>query len=47
MAMRQLREAASKGYKDVAHTKQDPDLAPLRQRDEFQKLVAELGGPGK
>ena len=32
---------------DVAHMKKDTDLDPLRQRDDFQKLVAELEGKGK
>jgi hypothetical protein len=42
-----LRDAVSKGYKDVAHVKKDADLDPLRQRDDFQKLVAELEWKGK
>jgi hypothetical protein len=46
-AMKLLREAVSKGYKDVMHMKNDPDLDPLRQREEFKKLVAELEGKGK
>ncbi len=46
-AMRLLRDAVSKGYKDVVHMKKDTDLDPLRQRDDFQKLVAELEGKGK
>ena len=28
----------------AAHMKQDKDLDPLRQRDDFKKLVAELEG---
>jgi hypothetical protein len=47
LAMKLLCEAVSKGYKDVAHMKKDTDLDPLRQRDDFQKLVAELEGKGK
>ena len=43
-AMRLLRDAVSKGYKDVAHLKKDTDLDYLRQRDDFRKLVAELEG---
>jgi hypothetical protein len=39
-AMKVLREAVSKGYTDVA--KMNADLAPLRQRQDFQRLVAEL-----
>jgi hypothetical protein len=46
-AMKLLREAVNKGYKDVAHMKKDTDLHPLRQRDDFQKLVAELEEKGK
>jgi serine/threonine protein kinase len=46
-AMKLLRDAVSKGYKDVAHMQKDTDLDPLRQRDDFQKLVADLEGKGK
>jgi tetratricopeptide (TPR) repeat protein len=46
-AMKVLREAVSQGYKDVAHMKKDTDLDSLRQREDFQKLVAELEGKGK
>jgi tetratricopeptide (TPR) repeat protein len=46
-AMKLLHDAVSKGYKRVAHMKKDTDPDPLRQRDDFQKLVAELGGEGK
>jgi serine/threonine protein kinase len=45
-AMKLLREAVSKGYKDAAHMKKDTDLSPLRQREDFQKLLAELEGKG-
>ena len=45
-AMKSLRDAVSKGYKRVAHMKKDTDLDSLRQRDDFQKLVAELAGKG-
>jgi serine/threonine protein kinase len=41
-AMKLLREAVSKGYRDVAHMKKDHGLNPLRPREDFQKLVAEL-----
>ncbi len=40
--MELLREAVSKGFKDVPHMKKDTDLDPLRQREDFQKLVKEL-----
>jgi serine/threonine protein kinase len=46
-AMKLLRHAVDKGFKDVAHIKKDPDLDPLRQRDDFQKLVAQLEWAGK
>ena len=45
--MKLLRDAVSKGYKDVDHMRQDTALAPLRQREDIQKLVAELEGKGK
>jgi hypothetical protein len=43
-AMTLLRDAISKGYKDVARMKEDTDLDPVRKRDDFQKLVRELEG---
>jgi len=46
-AMKLLRDAVSKGYRGVAHMKKDTDLDPLRQREDFQKLVTELEGKGK
>ena len=46
-AMKILRDAVSKGFKNVAHMKQDTDLDPLRQREDFKKLIAELEGKGK
>jgi serine/threonine protein kinase len=46
-AMKLLREAVSKGYKDVPDMKKDTDLDPLRQREDFRQLVAELEGKGK
>lgn len=46
-AMRQLRDAVSKGFKDVAYLKEDTDLAPLLQRGDCRELVAELEGQGK
>jgi hypothetical protein len=35
-----LRDAVSKGYKDVARVKKDTDLDPLRQRDDFLRRLA-------
>jgi tetratricopeptide (TPR) repeat protein len=46
-AMKLLHDAVSKGYNDVPHMKKDTDLDPLRQREDFRKLVAELEGKGK
>jgi hypothetical protein len=37
-----LKHAAARGYKNAAHMKQDQDLAALRPRPDFQKLLAEL-----
>ena len=45
--MKMLREAVSKGFKNVAHMKRDTDLDPLRQREDFQKLLAVLETPNK
>jgi hypothetical protein len=39
-----LRQAVVKGYRSAARWKKDKDLAPLRGRPEFQKLLAEVGG---
>ena len=46
-AMKLLHDAVSKGWKDAAHMKKDTNLNPLRPREDFQKLVAELEGKGK
>ena len=41
-AMEMLKQAVQAGWKDVAHIQQDTDLDPLRNRDDFKKLVEEL-----
>jgi hypothetical protein len=41
-AAKLLRDAVNKGYKDVAYMKKDTNLDPLRQRDDFRTLIAEL-----
>jgi serine/threonine protein kinase/tetratricopeptide (TPR) repeat protein len=41
-AVELLRKAVAKGYKDAAQMKKDADLDALRQRDDFQKLLADL-----
>jgi serine/threonine-protein kinase len=46
-----LRQAVAKGYTNIEQMKRDTDLDPLRQRDDFKKLLQELGAkknpPGK
>jgi hypothetical protein len=41
-AVELLQKAVKAGYKDTAHMKKDPDLDPLRDREDFKKLLAEL-----
>jgi serine/threonine protein kinase/tetratricopeptide (TPR) repeat protein len=41
-AMEFLRQAVAKGYQNTAEIKTDPDFAPLRAREDFQKLVQEM-----
>jgi serine/threonine-protein kinase len=41
-AINLLRQAIARGYKDTAHLKEDTDLAALRERDDFKKLLAEV-----
>jgi serine/threonine protein kinase/tetratricopeptide (TPR) repeat protein len=41
-AMKFLREAVSKGWKDVPLMKKDTDLDPVREREDFKKLIEEL-----
>jgi serine/threonine protein kinase len=41
-AMAWLQKAVAAGYKDAAHMKKDKDLDALRDREDFQKLLAEL-----
>jgi tetratricopeptide (TPR) repeat protein len=46
-AMEVLRLAVLAGFKDASHMSRDPDLEPLRPRDDFRRLVRsvqELGG---
>src|SRR5262249_34979339 len=42
-AMELLRRAVKAGFKDAAHMKQDKDLDALREREDFKKLLAEMG----
>ncbi len=41
-AMIMLQDAVAKGYRDIEHIKTDVNLDTLREREDFQKLVAEL-----
>ncbi len=41
-AMKLLRDAVAKGYKDATHMRQDKDLDSLRDRPDFEKLLAGL-----
>jgi serine/threonine-protein kinase len=41
-AMDLLRQAIDRGYKDVKRLRYEPDLDPLRSRDDFKKLLAEV-----
>ena len=44
-AMELLQKAVQAGYKDAAHMKKDTDLDPLRDREDFKKLLASLPTP--
>ena len=46
-AMELLSKVVKAGYKDTAHMKKDTDLDPLRGREDFKKLIAELEKPPK
>jgi hypothetical protein len=37
-----LRKAIAAGFKEVERLKQDKDLDALREREDFQKLLAEV-----
>ncbi|MFL5241407.1 MAG: protein kinase domain-containing protein [Gemmataceae bacterium] len=41
-AMEQLQAAVKKGFRNAAHMKQDTDLDPIRQREDFKKMLADL-----
>jgi serine/threonine protein kinase/tetratricopeptide (TPR) repeat protein len=41
-ALALIRQAVERDYMDAAHLKQDPNLEPLRAREEFRKLLGEL-----
>jgi hypothetical protein len=37
-----LRHAVARGFRNAPGMTSDPELAPLRPREDFQKLVQEL-----
>jgi serine/threonine protein kinase len=41
-AMQFLRRAVAGGYRNTTRLRTDPNLEPLRERDDFKKLLAEL-----
>ena len=41
-AMEWLHKAVAAGYKDAAHMAKDSDLDPLREREDFKKLLLKL-----
>jgi hypothetical protein len=41
-AMAALRKALGMGFRNAAAFRTEPALDPLRQREDFQKLLAEL-----
>jgi serine/threonine protein kinase/tetratricopeptide (TPR) repeat protein len=43
-ALELLRQAVKRGYKNAAHMRKNPDLEPLRVREEFNKLLIDLAG---
>ena len=45
LAVQHLRHAIHLGYHDVNQMKAEPDLDPLRARQDFRELLAELGAP--
>jgi serine/threonine protein kinase len=42
-AMKMLSDAIAKGYKDVANMRQDTDLDSLRPREDFKRLMSQIG----
>ena len=41
-AMARLRDAVAKGYRNASAMKNETDLDPLREREDFKNVVAEL-----
>ena len=45
-AVQLLKQAIAAGWSNAQQTSRDPDLAPLRDRDDFRRLLAELFDKG-
>jgi serine/threonine protein kinase/tetratricopeptide (TPR) repeat protein len=43
-ALTLLQQAVARGFKNIAQLKREPDLQPLRAREDFTKLLAKLEG---
>ena len=41
-AVEAIRTAVREGFRDRVYLEDEPDLDPIRNRDDFQKLVAEV-----
>src|SRR5947209_515939 len=41
-ALELLHKAVNAGYNDASHMRKDPVLDPLREREDFKKLIAKL-----
>jgi hypothetical protein len=41
------RDAVTKGWRSTARMKKDSELEPLRTREDFRQLLAELEGKAK
>jgi hypothetical protein len=46
-AMDALRRAVDNGYKAADRLRNDPELEPLRSRDDFKKLLGEVESKSK
>jgi tetratricopeptide (TPR) repeat protein len=45
LAMEALRQSVKAGFKDAAHASKDPDLDPLRSRQDFGTLLMDMAFP--
>ena len=42
LAMERLKQAVAAGFRDIELMKKTRELDPLREREDFKKLIAEL-----